>query len=202
MGEYDLEDYGLEVEQIVQLELEEEQHQDAQLKYEVEQEIEEELHQDVQLVDEVEQEKNIPQQVDIVEGIAEGMVVVHEMPDAFGEQENVNPNIMGAPIAFVGISVQEGVALGVLQEQIVDIQKPPVVVPPQVHDQIIPLDNGNEGLEGEVEEVDEFEIEVLEVEVDGDGDVVMVDADVDEGVGIEEGVGQGVDVQEAQVGHL
>eukprot|EP00210_Caulerpa_lentillifera_P008806 g8402.t1 len=232
VGEYNPEDYGQEVEQIVQLE----QDQDVQPFDEVEQEQEEEVepHQVVQLVDEVEQEEeeveedphqvvqlageveqenqiqvaqpvfggleNLPQQqIGVVEGVAEGMVVVEEIPDAFGEQENVNPNIMGAPIAFVGIPVQEGVALGILQEQVVNIQEPQPILPPQEINEIVPIDNDNGGLE--VEEVEEFEIQV--VEVDGDGDVVMVDAhiDVDEGVGVEEGVVQGIGVQEPQIGH-
>eukprot|EP00210_Caulerpa_lentillifera_P005674 g5426.t1 len=202
MGEYNPEDYEQEVEQIVQLE--QEQDQDAQLEYEVEQD----PHQDVQLAQEVEQEvaediqeghpiqaaqpvfgglENIPQQqIGVVEGIAEGMVVVEEMPDIYGEQENVNPNIMGAPIQFVGIPAHEGVAIGVLQEQVVNIQEPQQILPPQDQDEIAPIDNDNGGLE--VEDVEEFEIQV--VEVDGDGDVVM--ADINEGEGVDEGVGQGI----------
>eukprot|EP00210_Caulerpa_lentillifera_P009204 g8775.t1 len=209
-GDYESQEFGEEVEQQVQLEQEEAQHQDVQLVDEVEQEEEEvEPHQVVQLVGEVEQEneiqvaqpvlgglENLPQQqIGVVEGIAEGMVVVEEIPDAFGEQENVNPNIMGAPIAFVGIPVQEGVALGVLQEQDVNIQELQPILPPQEINEIVPIDNNNGGLE--VEEVEEFEIQVIEVEVDGDGDVVMVDA----GEAVEEGVGQGIGVQEPQIGH-
>eukprot|EP00210_Caulerpa_lentillifera_P004450 g4247.t1 len=213
----DLQESGQEVEQQVQLEEEQDQPQqvppqDVQLDIEVEQVPQ----QDVQLAQEVEQEveqdiqegqplqvaqpilggiENIPQQqLDVVEGIAEGMVFVEEMPDIYGEQENVNPNIMNAPIQFVGIPVQEGVALGVLQEQVVNIQEPPAL-PPQQHDEIIPHDNDNGG-EVEVEELEEFDIQVLEVEVDGDGDVVMLDLGEGDGE-----AGEGIDAQEPQIGH-
>eukprot|EP00210_Caulerpa_lentillifera_P006400 g6114.t1 len=201
--------------------------QDAQLPPEVEQdlpqvvqlvpEVEQEVHQDVQLIHEVEQEEvdqahalqeahhgnilqaigNIPQQqVNIVEGMAHGMVVVEEMPDVYGEQENVNPNIMDAPIAFVGIPFHEGVAIGVPQNQVVHVEEPPML-PPQPHDQIIPIDIDNGGLEveAEIEELEEFEIQVVGVEedeIDGDGDVVMMD------VGVAD---EGVDVQQPQLGH-
>eukprot|EP00210_Caulerpa_lentillifera_P004456 g4252.t1 len=194
-GDYNSQESGQEVEQEVQLEEELEEEQEQVVPY-----------QNVQLAQEVEQEhqiqaaqpvlggiENIPQQqLDVVEGIAEGMVFVEEMPDMYGEQENVNPNIMDAPIQFVGIPVQEGVALGVLQEQVVNIQEPPALPPPQ-HDEIVPIDHDNGG-EVEVEEVEEFEIQV--VEVDGDGDVVMIDLGEGEGE-----VGEGIDAQEPQIGH-
>eukprot|EP00210_Caulerpa_lentillifera_P006398 g6112.t1 len=225
MGDYNPPEDNQEVEQNVQLE--QDLPQDAQLALEVEQdlpqdvqlapEVEQDLPQVVQLAPDVEQEEvdqahalqeahhgnvlqaigNIPQQqVNIVEGMAHGMVVVEEMPDVYGEQENVNPNIMDAPIAFVGIPFHEGVAIGVPQNQVVHVEEPPML-PPQPHDQIIPIDIDNGGLEveAEVEEVEEFEIQVVGVEedeIDGDGDVVMMD------VGIAD---EGVDVQQPQLGH-
>eukprot|EP00210_Caulerpa_lentillifera_P004899 g4675.t1 len=204
-GDYNSHESGEEVEQQVQLEEEQQvpPHQDVQLDIEVEQEVVGEIQegQPIQVAQPVlEVVENIPQQqIGVVEGIAQGMVVVDEMPDVFGEQENVNPNIMNAPIPFVGIPFEEGVALGVLQEQVVNIQQPqvlpPQVLPPQNHDHIAPIDHDNGGLEveAEVEEVEEFEIQVEEVDIDGDGDVVMMDIGVaDEGV---------VDVQEPQLGH-
>eukprot|EP00210_Caulerpa_lentillifera_P004454 g4250.t1 len=195
-GDNDSQELGQEVEQEVQLEEEGEQDQDVQLEYEVEQVVEEEIDQGHPL-----QEaqpvlggiENIPQQpVGIVEGIAQGMVMVEEMPDIYGEQENVNPNIMNAPIQFVGIPFEEGVALGVLQEQVVNVQEPPAL-PPQQDDEIVPPDHDNGG-EVEVEEVEEFEIQV--VEVDGDGDVVMLDIGEGEGE-----AGDDIDAQEPQIGH-
>eukprot|EP00210_Caulerpa_lentillifera_P008808 g8404.t1 len=221
MGEYNSEEYGQEHGQEVE---EVEQDQAVQLVDEVGQEIEQDQpqqvpHQDVQLDIEVEQVveeidqghplqeaqpvlggiENIPQQQvgvveGVVEGVAQGMVMVEEMPDMYGEQENVNPNIMDAPIQFVGIPFEEGVALGVLQEQVVNIQEPPVL-PPQQHDEIVPIDQDNGG-EVEVEELEEFQIQVVEVEVDGDGDVVMLDLGEGEGE-----AGEGIDAQEPQIGH-
>eukprot|EP00210_Caulerpa_lentillifera_P006463 g6175.t1 len=206
--EYNPPEEEQEVEQQVQLE--QEIHQDVQLAPEVEQE----AHQAVQL--EVEQEvqvqahahalheahhgnvlqavENLPQQqANIVEGIAQGMVAVEEMPDVYGEQENVNPNIMDAPIAFVGIPFHEGVAIGVPQNQVVHVEEPPML-PPQPNDQLVvgDIDNGGLEVEAEVEEVEEFEIQVEEVDIDGDGDVVMMDVGV---------VDEEVDVQEPQLGH-
>eukprot|EP00210_Caulerpa_lentillifera_P004451 g4248.t1 len=199
----DLQESDQEVEQQVQLEEEQDQPQqvppqDVQLDIEVEQVEEIQEGQPIQAAQPVLGEiENVPQQQGgVVEGIAQGMVVVEEMPDIYGEQENVDPNIMDAPIPFVGIPFHEGVALGVLQEQVVNIQEPQML-PPQQHDEIEPINNDNGGVE--VEDIEEFEIQVIEVQVDGDGDVVMVD--IDEGVGEEEGVGEGIDVQQAQVGH-
>eukprot|EP00210_Caulerpa_lentillifera_P008420 g8032.t1 len=176
MGDYNPPENGQEVEQNVQLE------------HEVEQKVEEEIQQG-NLLHEAQHEnvleglENVPQeQVDTVEGIAEGMVVVEMIPDVYGEQENVNPNIMNAPIPVVGIPFQEGVAIGVLQEEVVNVQEPPIL-PPQEHDEIVPIDNDNEG---------------LEVEVDGDGDVIMVDVGEDVGDGV---AGEEIGVQEAQIGH-
>eukprot|EP00210_Caulerpa_lentillifera_P008626 g8229.t1 len=195
--EYNLPEEEQEVEQQVQLEEEQQDlPQDAQLPPEVEQEAQEQAHalQEAHHGNVLQAVENLPQQqANIVEGIAQGMVVVEEMPDVYGEQENVNPNIMNAPIAFVGIPFHEGVAIGVPQNQVVHVEEPPML-PPQQNNQIIPIDIDNGGLEveAEVEELEEFEIQVEEVDIDGDGDVVMMDAGVAD---------EGVDVQEPQLGH-
>eukprot|EP00210_Caulerpa_lentillifera_P006482 g6194.t1 len=192
--EYNPPEEEQEVEQQVQLE--QEIHQDVQLAPEVEQEAQAHAHalHEAHQGNVLQAAENLPQQqANIVEGIAQGMVVVEEMPDVYGEQENVNPNIMNAPIAFVGIPFHEGVAIGVPQNQVVHVEEPPML-PPQPNDQLalIDIDNGGLEVEAEVEELEEFEIQVEEVDIDGDGDVVMMEAGVAD---------EGVDVQEPQLGH-